>query len=291
VSNEGKDIPVAKIAGAGSLGGTGKWIVGTNNDDFTLGTEVNSPMVKRGTGTMKMITLGKLNGTLTIEGGTVTFNNAELSTLVHGAYLTTVKNGGRVVGQGLLNALLVESGGRLVACGSAFNETTPGTIKVNNTMTVREGAYLTFNFSNAKQSQIQTKNLTMNGFVEVVLSDDFEPKDGAEYVLWDVTGTFSGTPGWSLPALPDGLYWDVDGLAQQRGVLRITANGSGIGSIAASTPVQCAVYTLSGNCIATFTANKGAAVQEARSRVSRAGTFIIKLSDGRRTETQKLIMK
>ena len=308
VSNEGKDIEIGKLQGKGTLVGSGKWILGGNDANFTLSTEIGvtsertdpyggtiaksaSPLVKRGTGKMTIMTLGKINGPLTVEEGTVTFNNPALNTLVNGANAMTIRQNGRVVGQGLINSVVMDSGAELTACGSYANETTPGTIKTNAMLNVKEGATVTLIFGPTKQSTLLPYMLTMNGTLRVVLLDDFEPKAGDEFVAWEVERSFNGTPKWDLPALPDGLYWDTSALAQKKGMLRITEDPTGVGNIAAGTQVTCEVVTLSGQSVATFTATKAETVAKALRTGLRAGTFIIIMRDGRRTEAKKLIVK
>ena len=216
VSNEGKSIVVKKLAGKGTLTGSGQWIV-NSDENFTLTTEVGvtsertdpyggtiakstSPLTKRGSGKMTM-TAGNMYGALTVEGGTVVFNDTKLTTLVHGSATTTIKGEGRIVGQGLLNAVSLQAGGELMPCGSTFAETIPGTIRCNNTINVNSGSTITFMKNASKNSTLDTKNLTLNGTVKVVLLSGYTPKAGDTMTLWTVSGTLSGTPSFLLPDL------------------------------------------------------------------------------------------
>ena len=307
-SNDGNDFVVGKVTGKGTLIGSGRWILGADDSDFSLSTEIGvtsertddyggtisksaTNLVKRGSGKMTLLTLGKINANLTVEGGKLTFNDSKLATYVNGTNTTTVSDSGRIVGQGVLYAVTVNKGGLVVPCGSYTNETTPGTLKTNGQLRVNDGGVLKFLINGTKQSQIQPASMVMNGTVQVELLSGYEPKLGDEFTLWTVTRTFSGTPKWDLPALPDGLYWDVTGLAAQTGVLRITDDASGIGSIAADSEVACEVYTLSGMKVAQLQTQKKAAVAGAREQGLPAGTYIIKLRDGRRSEAQKVIVR
>jgi len=308
VSNEGKDIVLGAVAGKGTLVGSGRWILGSNGKDFYLNTEVGittartdpyggtiakqaSPVVKRGAGKMSMLTLGKLNGTLTIEEGTVSFNESKLATLVNGANATTVKANGRIVGQGLMQSLTLESGAELIPCGSVTNETTPGTIQTRSLMKVDKDATVNFLISATKHSKLLSNTFTMNGTVKVTFVNDYTPKLGDEYTLWTATSTFSGTPQWVLPELPEGLYWDASGLAQQTGVLRVTDDPSGISPIAASRQVTCEVYSLSGSKVMTLQTTKGETVSKVRKAGLRAGTFVMKINDGQHSEMRKIVVK
>ena len=153
VSNEGKNIELGAVSGSGRLVGSGSWILGGNDKDFTLSTEIGvataytdpygnevstspSVLVKRGSGAMKIFTLGKLNAKLTIEEGKLTFNQAGLTTYVNGSNATTVKEKGRIVGQGKMASVTLESGAELMPCASLTNETTPGTFLSVGTLTV-----------------------------------------------------------------------------------------------------------------------------------------------------------
>ena len=308
MDNQGKDMIIGRVTGAGTLAGSGKWIVGSNDKDFYMNTEIGitserqnayggtiskstSPLVKRGTGRMMIQTVGKINGTLTIEGGTVSFNNAALNTLVNGANATTIKNGGRLTGQGLLNSLTVENGGEVIPCGSYLNETTPGTLKINGLMRVDKGATVSFLLTSSKRSTLQPARLTMNGTIRVVLLNDYTPNSGDEFTLWTATGTVSGTPTFDLPELPDGLFWDTSAL-METGILRVTDNSIvGIGRMAADTPVDCEVFTTSGTHVATFQCVKAEAVANTRKKVLTRGTYILKMHSENRTEVLKVVVK
>ena len=241
VSNEGKDIELGAVSGAGTLIGSGQWILGSNDKDFTLSTEIGvteertdpygstiakeaSKLTKRGTGTMKLMTLGKLNAALTVEGGTVAFNQSSLATFVNGTNTTTIKDGGRMVGQGKFTTLIMQKGATLTPCGSLNNETTPGTIKSTVSLIANDGVTVNFIIqSNEKYSRLENATMTMNGTVSVTLLDGYTPAVGDEFTLWTCTGNFRGTPVIDLPTLPAGMAWDTTALAQKTGVLRIVA--------------------------------------------------------------------
>jgi autotransporter-associated beta strand protein len=308
-SNNGKDFVLGKVEGKGTLVGSGNWILGADNSNFTLATEVGitsdrtddyggtiskspSKLTKRGTGKMMIMSMGNLNAVLTIEQGTLVFNESKLATLVAGTNLTTVKNGGRIVAQGLFYNLTMESGAELIPCGSLTNETTPGTIKTNLVTRINEGATVNFLIGSAKQSTLQMGTmLAMNGTVKLTLLNGYTPKVGDSFTLWTVNGTFSGTPSYDLPALPDGLYWDVSGVAQKTGVITITNEPSGIGNIAAAAQVDCKVYDLSGVQVAAFQSTKGNMPAEARRQGLVTGTYIVRMNDGYRSETCKLVVR
>ena len=88
--NNGKNVEIGTVMGAGTLAGSGTYILGTNDADFTLGINSTAKIQKRGEGIMRIMALGKVQNTITVSAGTLMFNEAALSTLVHGAFATTL---------------------------------------------------------------------------------------------------------------------------------------------------------------------------------------------------------
>ena len=262
LQNQGMNIRVKKFGGTGTLVGSGQWIV-DNDENFSLTTEVGitsertddygntiqkatSPLTKRGKGKMTM-TAGKMYGILTVEDGTVAFNNILMNTLLNGSSSIYVKEQGRLVGQGLVYNVTCQTGTELMPCASTVNETTPGTIKCDNKITVNEGATITFLKNSSKNSKLNTKNLTIDGTIKVVLNSNYTPAVGDELTLWTVSGTFSGTPTFDLPELPAGMEWDTSRLTEATGILSIK-QATGIHNITAdSDPLN--VYNLSGRLV------------------------------------------
>ena len=231
-SNEGNSITVKKFSGTGALVGSGTWIVDCD-EDFEMKTEVGitsertddyggtiavstSPLTKRGTGKMKM-TEGKMNGTLAIEGGTVTAYKYKPAALLNGANPTIVRSGGRFVGQVLLNSCNVMGGGELMPCASAVNETSPGTITVNNTFQAQEGSTIVFLVNALKNSTIEAKTIVFNGTVKLNFVANRQLKAGDELTLWTASSSFRGTPQFDLPL---GYVWDTSDISS--GILRVT---------------------------------------------------------------------
>lgn len=226
VSNDGKNFPVGKITGTGKLIGDGTWRINGLDGNMTLNTTIESPVAWIGTGKLTL-NIGKVAGALSVESGTVTFNNAALSTLLHGANTTTLKGSGRLVGQGLLNALTMQSGTELIPCASVLNETTPGTIKCNNAITVNSGAVVNFLIGAKKNSTITTKDLTMKGTVKVTFVEDRQLEVGEELTLWTVSGYYSGTPTFDLP---DSYVWDTSRISE--GILKVVSVATRLGDAA-----------------------------------------------------------
>ena len=293
-SNEGKDIVVKKLAGSGTVIGSGTWII-DNDEDFTLSTEIGvtserkdpygttipmsqAKLTKRGTGKMKM-TAGKMYGVLTVEEGTVSFYNVLMNKLLNGEATTYVKDSGRLVGQGLLHNLQVQSGGQLLPVASSTNETSPGTIKCNNTITVANGGVVNFLVNATKNSALNTTDLTMNGTVKVSLTATRTFSEGNTLTLWTVGGTFSGTPTFDLPELPSGLEWDTSGLCDATGVLKVV-KATGIKTArndAAKAVVD--IYNFSGVKVGSYNSTVGTAKADFINKNMPAGVYILKIMD------------
>lgn len=261
VSNEGKTFTVKRLDGNGTIHGSGQ-VVLMDDDDFTMNTEVGiteartvtigsykneykksaTPLVKRGAGKMKM-TEGRTNGTLTIENGTVAVYKYKPAVLLNGSNATTVKGSGRLVGQMMLNSLSVQSGAEVIPCGSAVNETSSGTITVNNAITVANGGVVNFLVNKAKNSALAAATLSFNGTVKVTITDDSELKAGDELKLWTLSGNFSGTPTFDLP---DRYTWDTSRISE--GILVVTGINTGIRTSLAD-PDSKNVYDLNGRLV------------------------------------------
>ena len=270
VSNEGKTFTVKRLDGNGTIHGSGQ-VVLLDDDDFTMNTEVGiteartvtigsynnvysksaTPLVKRGAGKLKM-TEGRTNGALTVENGTVAVYKFKPAVLLNGANATTVKGSGRLVGQMMLNSLSVQSGGEVVPCGSAVNETSPGTITVNNAVTVAEGGVVNFLVGASKNSTFTATNLTFNGTVKLTFTADRELKAGDELTLWTISGTFSGTPTFDLPVE---YTWDTSRISE--GILVVTGINTGINTpFADADPMN--VYDLNGRLVKRLSSAAGA---------------------------------
>jgi hypothetical protein len=189
------------------------------------------------------MTEGKMNGALTIENGTVTIYKYKPAVPMNGNYAVTVKSSGRLVGQAIVHGLNAQSGAEIVPCASAVNEMSPGTITCNNTITVSDGATVNFLVNKTKNSQLSAKNLTFNGTVKLTFTAERQLEVGDELTLWTVSGTFSGTPKFELPAM---FTWDTSRINE--GILKITGVDTGVKTtLVDSDPMN--VYDLSGRLV------------------------------------------
>lgn len=324
VSNEGKDIELGKVSAGANAGttaatksylvGSGSWILTSNEnasvgdklcigvpESFTVnvsGTEntvskAASKLIKRGEGKLTILALGNINAPVTVEEGTLVFYDRSTSTsdytYVNGTNATTVKAGARVVGQGKLYTVTLHEGAELIPCASRSNETTPGTIKSTTTITANAGSTINMLFNSSKQSKLECNNLTMNGTVKVTLVGGYMPKAGDEFTLWTVAETFKGEPTFELPELADGLAWNTDDVTTT-GVLRVT-QATGVAQIAVGAAVSCEVYTTAGQLVGRIAATRQSAQQHVQAMPLRSGTYIVKMNDGKRSETIKVVKR
>ena len=290
------NVVVGEVTGSGTLAGSGTWTIGGLGKNISTTFKATSNVVKRGEGYMQLSTAGNLSGALTVEGGELRFNDTELSTAFVGGNVT-IKEQGSFAGRGLLTGLTMESGAVGEVRSSLF-ASTPGFLKVNNTLNVKEGATISLLIKSATlgtavspgYSQLQPKTLIINGTLKVTLNT-YTPKLGDSFILWTAT-SFEGTPQYDLPELPDGLYWDVSGLANATGVLSITDDpAAGIGRIADGAQVTCEVYTTGGVQVGTFESLRSGVRTAVAKLGVKPGLYIVRMTAGRNMESQTVVVK
>jgi hypothetical protein len=293
--NNGKSMSLGSVSGTGTLGGSGTYTIGSNNQDISVSFSSSAPIIKTGTGTMTVLTPGALASTVTVNEGQLVFDTGEDKQLFGGAL--TVQGSGSVVGSGLVSAMTLNDGTQLTPRSQwleeMFGGIMPAVIKSSATVRLNQGSTLNVLIDAADSySSLEPRFLTMNGTVKVILTDNYKPKAGDEFTLWKASGSFTGTPTFDLPDLPEGLFWVTSGVAAKEGVLRITDDSSqGIGRMTADTPVDCEVFTASGVRVATLSTVKGQASEMVRQLPIPAGTYIVRLNAAHRSETVKVIVR
>ena len=306
-SNQGKNITVKVLGGTGAVTGSGTWIV-NSDEDFKLTTEIGitsersddygntigksaTPFTKRGKGKMTISTVGNINGTFTIEDGTVIFNDSKFAAMLNGTNPTIVKGTGRLFGQGQVNSIRVMTGGEFQPCGSTYTEASGGTIKCANYFQSDAGSTTNFYISSSKNSYIEVTNgVTFNGKLKVILATSYSPKVGASFTLWKAK-TFAGTiQELDLPALPTGMEWDTSDLSAATGVLRIIA-ATPVENVSAAETVGCKVYTVDGVLVRTFSAKRNAVRAAVNKLGLAAGSYVVAITSGDTTETETIMVK
>lgn len=306
-NNQGKSITVKQLGGKGAVTGSGTWIV-NNDEDFKLTTEVGitserkddygntigksaTPFTKRGKGKMTISTVGNINGTFTIEDGTVMFNDTKFAAFLNGTNPTIVKGSGRLFGQGQVNSVRVMTGAEFQPCGSTYTESSGGTVKCANYFQSDAGSTTNFYISSSKNSYIEVTNgITFNGKMKVILASSYAPKVGTSFTLWkgkSFTGTIQEI---DLPALPAGMEWDTSALNAATGVLRIIA-ATPVDNVSAVETVGCKVYTVDGVLVRTFSAKRNAVRSAVNKLGLAAGSYVVAITSGDSTETETVLVK
>ena len=291
VANDGKDFPVGKVLGTGTLNGAGKYLLMSDDDyTFAAATSASTPLVKCGTGKMTISKLGNIKGSLEVRDGILRFNNATVNTLVAGGTLAITENG-QVVARGLANELTMSGKAQLTPV-NYLSSSVVGKFKVNNACTISDEAAINFYLTGANScSQLLVgKDLTYNGVVNVVLNSSYTPSAGDSFTLWEAV-SFTGTPKVVLPELPAGLAWDTSALLAGTGVLKITS-ATGISHIKSDATCKAQVFTTSGYMFAelgSVVKSKIAAVLKEMG--AQNGVYIVRLRSDEKEETVKVIVK
>lgn len=291
-NNNGHNVQVANVTGTGTLGGSGTYTLGADDSDIAASFSSTAPIVKTGKGTMTVTRAGAISGQLTIQQGELVFYGNE-TTQFFGSSVT-LKDGATMRGSGMLSSFIMENGSTLTPITQSLIDFSdvPGTIKTTAACRINEGAVLNMQIMSANEySKLEPKYLFMNGTLKVTLLDGYVPKVGDSFTLWTAT-TYSGTLTYSLPTLPEGLYWDTRNVASKTGVLSITDDASlGIGTLGADTWVACEVYTLGGVHVCSLESQRSNIRNKMKAQGLQPGTYIVKMLSGRNSVTETIIVR
>lgn len=294
--NTTQNISVANVVGSGTLGSTYTYTIGGQNDNIIANWSATAPVVKEGDGYMEVIKAGAITGGLTVKAGELRFYG-DLNSQFFGTKGITLSGTGSIAGSGLLASLTMESGTKLTPCSNFFFVDeyifSPATVKTSAAMNIKQGATAKFLIeSTDSYSTVEARFLTVNGTVTVELMDGYTPKVGDKFTLWTASGSFTGTPTYSLPVLPAGLYWNTNELAAKSGVLSITDDPTvGIGQIAADAMVQAEVFSITGIHLGSFQTQCSQIPAEVRKLGVMSGTYIVRMSVGRNTMIETIIIR
>ena len=291
--NNGKNMPIGVVTGTGTLGGSGTYTIGGQDDDIRVTFSSDAPIIKKGSGQMYCTVAGAIRKALTMEDGQLVFYGDTNKTFFPSSI--TLKGTSSLAGSGLIASLTMENGAEAAFEGKNpidFSEM-PGVLKTTAAVNVKQGAILNFQIQDKDTySKLLPTFLTMNGTVKVTLHEDYTPKTGDAFTLWETTRTFSGTPNYDLPALPAGLYWNTTALAQKTGVLSITDDPAlGIGQLPADALVACEVYTVGGVHVGSLTCLHGDIRREVKRLGVKPGVYIVKMQGGRNFDAETVIVR
>ncbi|MDO5447102.1 MAG: rhamnogalacturonate lyase, partial [Prevotellaceae bacterium] len=227
VQNDGKNFAIGNISGEGTLAGTGTWTIGQavgEGQTFNMAASSSSPIIKKGKGEMRIITPGKLTGTLTIQEGAVRVSKN--SEYLNGTKLTTITGAtSRLYGPAKMYSVTVSNGGTL-AVTSILG--LGATTEVTNTVTVNAGANLEMVFDKATPSRLNTATMKLLGNVKIG-ADGYTPSDGDSFNFWNCkTFSKSTTTSISLPEL-EGYEYDTSSLWDETGSIRVVKVAAPLG--------------------------------------------------------------
>ena len=275
------NVTVGSFTGAGTLGGSGTWILGTNDKDFVFGLASTSTLVKRGEGVMRIITVGKLSCPLRVEAGTLAWSESARSKRLLDANMLTVTGSGKVVANGLVQSVTLTGNGQLTPSSSVFaldNPTGIGVLKTSSMFKAENNGTVVFLLkANGQSSKIEAGGDLTLGKIDVKLVGGYVPQNGDSFTLWTCNNLRKAPTDISLPMLPTGLYWDTTGLAagNTTGVLKVTDVSTGIRDIEADgTAVETNVYTLDGRKVMTVRVGRNV-VQSLREAGCPQGVYIV----------------
>ena len=318
VTNVCKSFTIGKLTGKGSLAhpvanfqnqsavsGSNTWRVGNSLEtlgDFTFSGTIRDDggtnkanFAKIGTCKMTVSGVWTNSGTVSVQAGQLHLNSkavlgtgalsvtkgATLSGLAKLTNSTTTVNG--ILSPGI-NAntatgalefggkpLTVNSTGEIIICaGSPASDTSDGCSSLKN-----------------------IGKMTMNGMVTVNVKSSHTLKEGDFIRVWTATST-TGTPTLNPETVvvdaEKGLYWDDSHLNE--GLLYVTTKVPvGIRSVSADRPVKAQVFTLNGQLLNTVEGSYDAIEESVRKSEPSQGIYIIRISDGKATETRKIIIR
>lgn len=225
-----RDLVLGGLSGTGTVNTTGTVTVGSNDGNFACTTTFtgNPSLVKTGTGDWKIAAaISSGMKSITVNDGTISLADSDQKRLVVDVPLR-IEGTALMRGCGTVKSVVV--GGDAVLQPGRYSDSNSkhyGPIYISTDATVEDGAELSLyirkadNATNSRSYVDVTGTLTLNGKVTVILDEGYTPQVGDMIDLWNA-GSFAGNPTIELPELPSGLYWDVTGLFNASGELRVT---------------------------------------------------------------------
>lgn len=291
------NMSLANIKGTGTYNGNGTLTIGNDEKaiSYTGKFSGNLKVVKTGLCDLNMTKEWSGITSLTADAGIISFTASKdpFNTTFLTAPLT-LKGDAKLRGRG--------TAGNITATENAviepgyYSDKNPhhyGPLYSTGDVTIEEGAtlslYLRAAGKNNDRSYLNVKGkLTVNGTVKVNMNSDYVPAAGDEFKLW-ITDNFEGEPTLELPTLPEGLRWDITGLNDASGILKV-AEGTGVEIIEDAAVVECKVYDTLGVYIGSVESSKGDVAATAKRELHLTeGIYILKMeTTAGKSETLKL---
>lgn len=258
VSNNGHDFPLGSVTGAGTLAGSGAWIVGVSGNDFNFGVVSTSKVVKRGAGRMNLSFVNKVQGQLQVDEGMLSFTSGTATPII-GSTLT-VNGEAEVKGTGLVSAVTLNGASRFSPVKYA-NDNLGGVFRTSAMFKMAPTATANFVVSSKSGtavvgSRIECGNFLYLGNVCVRLADGYTPAVGDSICLWTCQRVMQAPTSVTLPELPAGMAWERTSLTDKSttGYLRIVAATTGLGRLSADVEAAFEVYAVGGAHVGRVTA-------------------------------------
>jgi autotransporter-associated beta strand protein len=208
-------------------GGSGStYEIGGNNLDTTFsgqilnGNDVVS-IAKVGTGTFTMAGTNSYTGTTTVNAGTVLINgnNSNATGSVTANLLGTLGGTGVIGGPATINGKLAPG-------------TSIGTLRFNGNLTFAPGAMAAFEISKSPFTNdlaMVASNLNFNGTLDVLNTSIEVLEAGDHFQLFSAVSYTGSFTSYELPALEEGLAWNVSQLATNGRLWVVSTNSPVIG--------------------------------------------------------------
>ena len=316
-NTNGQSFSIGALTGSGYVNSGGNFgsstntlTIGTKNTDFTFSGTINgSYVVKKGTGvwTISAETVLANAKSLTVSEGAVKLNKAAATSVMTTSTINYVKDAGELRGNGLIYGLNLQNGGGLRpgTNAPASQTSNTGSISIQRNLVADAGSHIYINkaaadsiTTNSKTGKVSESwafikvngNVTINGTIHVTYKTGtagWTPKEGDYIRVFDCNGTVTGAPTFDLQELPEGLMWDTSSLLTT-GVIKVVS-GSGITQMTADFRGNCAVYSTAGTEVAAFSdVTYAEAVARLRRQGLPRGTYLIRISNGKQTASQKV---
>lgn len=194
---------------------------GTIANAVTVGNLGVTALTKSGSGTQTLTGNSTYTGATLISAGTLVVGVSGTGSL--GNTAVTVGSNGVLAGSGTI-------GGAVTLSGTLTPGNSPGTLTINNSLSMTSSASTLIELSGTSLDQfdrvIGLANLTLDGTITVSLLS-FAPVAGDSFDLFDWSGTldssaFNVATDLVLPTLSGGLGWDTSGFLSS-GVIVVSA--------------------------------------------------------------------
>lgn len=308
-SNANQQVKIGSLSGAsGSTVGDGKWLIGSDNRDATFnGTFLpGATVTKSGSGSWTLTGASTCTATFTVNGGRLIARNNSGSATGTGA--VNINSGGTLMGTGTINgATSINSGATLRA---GISEIATGTLNFGSNLSLKTGALTvikTASFVNDRYSV--AGNLILKGTLEMQnLGNPY--LDGKSFTIFNVTGNITGAFDAIEPAIPaEGLVWDLSRINE--GIISVTTptaidelDGTtvqvyptivddicyvSLGSVGDNVRIE--LVNQSGVVLQSRYAKSAELKHELNMSTCEAGFYFIRISEGEKSATWKVIKK